>query len=526
MKHKTTVRFALPVLISGLFLILLCPSCLVKKAAPALDNIVSLQAYTDLCFYGQKLTRVDITYRDRVDLSQVGPDSYVLMDRGYTTPDFAGLRIESVEVNEPVVTLHITEDTEALEDNALIYAGDDATGTRNKNPLGLMITGLWYRGADGAIYFGEEDSGEYKAKPNGEGYQTRESLELKLWHRGETEAEAACLAKADGSYQAGGLWLPTRHAKFGPGGFQTFEELGIQIPTTATDGEKFVRGWAFLPEGLDPNDRETLYPLVVSLPGYGTSFWRLPDGTNNFGTGPNFDGSAVRWMDSQAIVLYIQDRSHGGGDDYKFWIDDYHTLEYFIGNYNADPEAITLTGNSRGTMAISRIAQVYPDMIRSLLFINGSMGHGWTRVDWENAALAGTRLWAIDGEQDSNNIDSYRTAVQAYRAAGWSDEWIADNIRITGYPSQWFHYWGETDHLATKLTYWYFYDKPCQGPGARVVEGGELVYENPLNPGDTYRLKGRLTEGAYNKEGFDYLVYPDAVRDWVLRPVKSETNHP
>jgi predicted peptidase len=204
-------------------------------------------------------------------------------------------------------------------------------------------------------------------------------------------------------------------------------------------------------------------------------------------------------------------------------VDDYNVIQYFIENYNADPEAITLTGNSRGTFAITRIAKEYPGLINALLFINGTMGGsmgpmggGWDETDWQNAASNGVSLWAIDGEQDSNNIENYKNAVSYYKAAGHSDEWIADNIRITGYPSQWFYYWGETDHLATKMTYWYFYDNLCYGPDAQIVEGGELVYNNRLNPGDTYQLKGRLVDGVYNKEGFDYVVYGDTVKDWVL----------
>lgn len=526
MKVMTKKPFGKTILFLYISLALSMAGCMQQKADPAIDNIKSIQAYTDLCFYGQKLTKIEITYKKNVNLSNVTTDTYTLMDRGYTNPDFAEIIIESADINGQVVTLDITEDTEALEDNALIYSGDNATGSRSKNPVGLKITGLWYRSVDDTIYYGNEDSEVYKANTSREGYQTRECLELKLWHTGESIADAACMANEDGSYYAEGLWLPTIDAKFGVGGFQSFEDLGINVPTTATDGEQYVRGWAYFPEGFDSSNPEKKYRLIISLPGAGTAFWRLPDGTNNFGTGPNFDGSAIRWMDSGAIVLYIQDRSHGGGDGYQFWVDDYNVIRYFIENYNADPEAITLTGNSRGTFACNTIASAYPGLINTLLIINGSMGRGiagrnmfagtWTSTEWQDAAKYGLKIWAFDGEQNSNNIENYQTAISYYQAAGISDEWIADNLRLTGYPSQWFYYWGETDHLATKMTYWYFYDNLYYGPDGQIVEGGELVYNTKLNPGDTYQLNGRLVDGVYNKEGFNYVVYGNTVKDWVL----------
>jgi hypothetical protein len=38
--------------------------------------------------------------------------------------------------------------------------------------------------------------------------------------------------------------------------------------------------------------------------------------------------------------------------------------------------------------------------------------------------------------------------------------------------------------------------------------------DNITNEG--YQIKGRLVDGVYNKEGFDYVIYGDTLRDWVL----------
>jgi len=491
---------------------------------PAVENIKSIQAYTDLTFYGQQLTKVEIKYDGKIDLSDVTVDTYTLLDRGYSNPDFEKITIDSVSVKGKKVTLNINEDTAALENNAMIYTGDNAEGSRTKNPLGLYSTGPWYRDVNGVIYFGKEDTDSYKANTTGRGYQTRESLELKLYHTGETEGEAARLANDDGSYNTNGLWLPTIDANYGKNGFKSFEELAINVPTTATDGEKFVRGWAHFPKGYNKNNAKK-YPMIITISGGGTSFWREDDGTHNFGTGLNFDGSGFRWMDSGAIVLNIHDRSTTGGENYKFWVDDYHVIQHFIQKYNADPDAITLTGNSRGTIASNTIASEYPGLIDTLVLNNGSMGTGiagknmfegvWGDEEWKAAAENGMSIWAFDGEMDTNNIEIYQKAIPFYKAAGWSDEWIAENIRLTGFPTQLYHYWGETDHSTTKMTYWYFYDNLYYGPDAEIVDG-KLLYNSKLNVGDTYQLKGKLTNGKYVKEGFDYVIYGETLRDWVL----------
>jgi hypothetical protein len=65
------------------------------------------------------------------------------------------------------------------------------------------------------------------------------------------------------------------------------------------------------------------------------------------------------------------------------------------------------------------------------------------------------------------------------------------------------------------MTYWYFFDKPWYGPDAKI-ENGNLIYITQLKPGDTYRLKGRLVKGKYNKEDFDYTVYGNSLREWVV----------
>lgn len=152
-------------------LLIVISGCQSPKVAPAVENISSIQAYTDFCWYGQKLTKVEITYEDNVDLSKVADSTYTLLDRGYAHPDFAEAKITSIDITGQKVTLNITTDTEASADNTLNYIGDDAEGARTKKPIGLYATGPWYRAVDGTIHVGEGDTPPYKANTSRDGYQ-------------------------------------------------------------------------------------------------------------------------------------------------------------------------------------------------------------------------------------------------------------------------------------------------------------------------------------------------------------------
>lgn len=64
-------------------------------------------------------------------------------------------------------------------------------------------------------------------------------------------------------------------------------------------------------------------------------------------------------------------------------------------------------------------------------------------------AKTGLRAWIFDAEQDFNNIDYVEEQIKAFKEAGYSDQWIAENLRLTCFPSELFYYWGESDHSTT-----------------------------------------------------------------------------
>ena len=524
---------------------------LTGSAGLTVADISCIQAYTDMTFYGQGLGSVEITYRPGVDVSGVTAQSYSLEDRGTLSPDFGRIEIAGVSVQGQTVTLSIAENTGATSNNKMIYTGDQKEGSRERNAFGIYCTGAWYRDVNGVIYYGKEDTAEYRANTTGMGYQARPCLELRLRHTGEAESASACLANEKGQYNAGGLWKQTIDANFGEGGFQTFEELGIQVESTAKNAkdvvpDQYVRGYLYVPEDYT-GDEEV--PLVVTISGNGTSFWILEDGTNNFGTNIMYDAATTSWIGKGAIVVGIHDRSimGGNGEDYDYLLDDVNVIKYLLEHYNIDRDRIIIHGNSRSTMAASTIIQalagqpysagqdaadwgdrprtktldksVYDFEIGVFLCNNGLYGGQglWTYEDRLAVAKTGLRAWIFDAEQDFNNIDYVEEQIKAFKEAGYSDQWIAENLRLTCFPSELFYYWGESDHSTTRINYWYFGDGEIYyGSDCHIDENGQLVYDSKVMPGGTYTVEARGASRSGTKEGHAYTVYGENFQEWAL----------
>ena len=515
--------------------------------ALSLENVVSIQAYTAGTYYGTGLTQVEITYKDGVDVSAAAPADYVLTDRGTLNPDYGELNISDVTVDGQVVTLNISDLTDATENNKMVYTGDDKEGSRERNAFGVYCTGAWYRDAEGTIYYGSDDTDEYENNTTGRGYQARETLELKLQVVGEDAVES--LANDLGQYNAEGKWLETIDTQFGEGAFQSLTDL--QIASTAADAdwseieqadaEPYVRGYYYVPENYDPANG-----IVFTLQGQGISYWNLKDGSNNDGTGIMYDCATASWANKGAIVVNIHDRSsqQSLAEGYDFVVDDVNVMKYFIEKYNITGN-IVLQGNSRGTMASDIVIKalagcaynpgeqamgatcdltysldksVYDFEIDTYICQNGTMGGSyWTDDVIAAIAATGLKVWAFDGEQDSNNIDNIANYKAAAAAAGYSDEWIAENVRLTGLTSNLTYYWGESDHSATRTNGWYFANAAYYGPDLHIDEAtGEIVYDTKLNDGDTYTLECRGSAASSNKVGYEYTVYDDLFQVWAF----------
>ena len=137
---------------------------------------------------------------------------------------------------------------------------------------------------------------------------------------------------------------------------------------------------------------------------------------------------------------------------------------------------------------------VYDFTIGTFLCNNGLLGGQglWTDADYDAVAKTGLRAWCFDSEQDFNNIDNAAKLEASFKKLGVSDEWIAENLRISCFPSEMFSYYrGESDHSVTRMNYWYFGKATVYyGPDMDIVDG-QIVYNTKLNPGDKYEVQCR-----------------------------------
>lgn len=545
---KKTLKRMVTLLLTLSMLLSLCSGALAAEtgnaAALTMDDVVSIQAYTDATAYGTGVVEIDVTYKAGTDLSKVAKDSYVLEDRGSLSPDFGEVEIKSVEVNGDTVTLNILRDFDATELNSEIYTGTGPEkGVRQRNSFGVYVTGAWYRDTEGTIYYGKDDTDAYADNTTGMGYQARACLELKLRHAGEAASAAECLADDMGQYNEDGKWLKTIDRQFGENGFKSL--YALQIPSTAagaTDGtgDAYVRGYYYVPKNYNPANG-----IIFTLQGQGISYWQLADGTNDDGTGIMFDTATTSWANTGAIVVNIHDRSSASRgeywDIYDFVVDDARVMKYFIDTYEITG-SIALQGNSRGTMASAILIKAlagqsynpknqnmggsepetytldkntFDFTVDAFICQNGSFGYGYDEADWAAIADTGLRVWAFNGEQDTNDIAAiatYTDIMTEKKGAAWAKE----NVRLTGLTSDLFWPLGESDHSVTRINGWYFADKAYYGPDLTANADGTITYNTKLNDGDTYTLECRGGAASTNKVDYEYTVYDDSFHKWAL----------
>lgn len=505
----------------------------------SVDDIESIQAYTDATFYGTGVVEVDVTYKQGTDLSGVSIDSYILEDRGSLDSKFGKIDLEQVSIKDNVVALTILRDFDATDANKMIYTGSNKEGSRQRNSFGVYVTGSWYRDTNGKIVIGEAGQ---------QGYQARECLELRLRHADEDESKALWLADENGHYTDANKWQKTVDRQFGENGFHNLYDL--KIPSTGNSGDNgdaYVQGYYYIPENYDASKG-----IVFTLQGQGISFWKLEDGINNAGTGIMFDSATTSWANQGAIVVNIHDRSttYTLPEGYDFVLDDVNVMKYFIDQYKITGP-IVLQGNSRGTMASDIIikalagceydpaeqrmgtAKSNPKMldksqynftIDTYICQNGTFGGTiWDDEtgDWERIAKTGLRAWIFEGEQDTNNIETFAKWNKTLTSLGMP----TNTARLTGLTSDLNYPWGESDHSATRINGWYFADTAYYGPNLHLDDKGNIVYDTKLNDGETYTLEGRGAAGENSKKDYEYIVYDDSFHSWALREKATAYNH-
>ena len=124
-------------------------------------------------------------------------------------------------------------------------------------------------------------------------------------------------------------------------------------------------------------------------------------------------------------------------------------MQYFIDTYGVTGN-IVLQGNSRGTMASALVIKAlagqaynpqnqkkdagleetstlpegkYDFTIDAYICQNGTFGYSYDEEDWAAIAATGLKVWAFDGEQDSNNVESiaqYTQIMTELKGADWA----------------------------------------------------------------------------------------------------------
>jgi pimeloyl-ACP methyl ester carboxylesterase len=484
-------------------------------------------------FYGEKLGKVEIIYEELMSGLEIKASDFHLYDRGSANPDFTEIKITGIQISGKKITLNV--DT-----------GTDATGPTSRNSMGHMSTVSWFRDPQGQIYYGSADAGDYKAMPSSSrGYQTRKSLELKLFYEGQTIADARSMADAAGNYTNSDGWLPPDEGLWGK--FKDLEDI-IKLPSSSGVSGDNIHAKYYLPERAAESENGK-YPLVVYLTGAGTSYWDwdrgesevFPNITHNYGTVLTYDTVMYKWAESvenggtPVIVLGIHDRvtldpagmptvAHlPPSGTYDYTEDEKDVIDYFIENYNADPDHIIFIGNSAGTMRSIAMYRRYPGLIDVFISQNGNYDRSGfdaasmlSLTEWEDLAKAGMAFWVLSGETDGGNPGYVQQNIANvkgyYKKTGRTDEWIAQNIHYTVFPTKLFRYWGETDHSVTKLVPWHFFDTIYYGPGVNPGSDQTLGYSTQLAPGQTYTMSN--IQGGI--PGFQYQVYSQSVKDWAL----------
>ena len=535
--NKKTINIMLSL---GILLTLF--GCSKKDDVLTMDDVINIQAYTDGTIYGTAVTKILVTYKDNTNLTNVDKNSYVIEDRGSLDPDFGELEIDDVEVKDNVVTINIKHSFDATDNNTLIYTGDDLDGTRERNSYGVYVTTGWYRDINGNIHYGDGTNDEYLSNENNIGYQKRTCLDLRIKHQDEESFES--LSDELGNHNKNSKWLETIDLQFGEDGFKNLYDLKITSSAsevTDNTADKYVRGYYYVPKDYDPENG-----IVFTLQGQAICYWRLEDGTDNEGTGITFDTATTSWKNTGAIVVNIHDRSSYGKDYGNFWetydfvLDDINVMKYFIEKYNVTGN-IVLQGNSRGTMASSMIIkalagqsydprnqtmngnydedkyldkEVYNFNVDCFICQNGSFGYQYDEDDWNAIRATNLKVWAFNGEQDTNdisNISKYSEMMVDIKG----NDWVKENVRLTAYPSELFYPFGESDHSVTRMNGWFFADEGYLGPDLTIDENGEIVYQNKLNDGDTYTLQARGNGSA--KKDHEYVVYDESFHLWALK---------
>ena len=179
------------------------------------------------------------------------------------------------------------------------------------------------------------------------------------------------------------------------------------------------------------------YPLMMVMPGYDMMWF----GEESSGSNLNWDGFLC-WtrLPEEMIVVSAQ-------------LTDWHETsarqaveltEYFLEHFSADASRVYAAGYSAGGETMSQAVSMRPDLYAAYL-------HGASQWDGEYSPIAenGVAVYIFMAEHDEyygseRAWSAYNGLHDAYVEAGWSEDQIADVLRIQTPDDTWFALRGVT----------------------------------------------------------------------------------
>ena len=503
-----------------------------RETNPALlSGIKSIQATVIPSFYGYKVGKIDITYAAGTALDGASLEDYAVYDRGFNNPMFGALKLKSLSVRGNVVTLTVDEGTDKVTD-------------RSRETYGTLCTSSnWYIDNAGKLHYGKTGTEPltdqlgvtFELNTINKGLQWRKNLDLILCVNGADIADG--IRSTDGL----GKWI--RNSKWIEPDLGVLDEvelemvdIGRKAPNYTLLGSKGqVPVHVIFPRGYSAK-RSTPYPAVVYQCGGGVCYWEVTEGSpaNNLGCNVVYDTMMSEWHEQwpEAIIMSVNVHSTPVEDSAAEIAD---VLRVAVRDWNVDKNAITIVGNSQGTLIASDVIRQAPQYINAYVECNGNFGvmtgaasvdgtleHSslgkWTDAEIRRIVNNEVAVWMFNGETDGDNPAAQQDVIEVYkelyRDAGKSENWIKNHVRASGLQSWQFKAWGETDHSVTKVVAWKYLDKPYNDPN----DDGAT-----LSSGAKYKYAGK-EENYKNYEytlDYEYTVYPESVAEWAKLLVPS-----
>ena len=255
---------------------------LVNSEELTVDDITSIQAFTKLNFYGQRLYQIEVTFAEGTDMEAAEELDYKVWDRAFQNGEFeeGTAYIDDVSVRGNTVTLSFDQ------------------GPADNKPFGMLCTASWAI-AEEFDENGDPDGYEVYAGRSGKpfNYFTRQELDLILAIGADAEMEdGLSLTDGYGHYTGGdGVWEKTVN--------DVYDDYKLAY-VEAVDDSYYTAFQGKVPvhyQVPDSYDEDEGMPLVLYVTGKGTSYWEGFDDqgnlqANNLGTNVTYDNATEAWM--------------------------------------------------------------------------------------------------------------------------------------------------------------------------------------------------------------------------------------